>query len=90
MAIGRETEIIRAKCDAAGMRNVRIGYFLHTPFPSSEIFRILPVRREILQGLLKSDLIAFHTFDCACLNLGSFVAICNLLIVKGCFLGLQL
>ncbi|TBU43754.1 alpha,alpha-trehalose-phosphate synthase TPS1 subunit [Dichomitus squalens] len=45
--------------------NVKIGFFLHTPFPSSEIYRILPVRREILLGILYSDLIGFHTYDYA-------------------------
>ena len=40
---------------------VRIGFFLHIPFPSSDIFRILPRREEILQGLLGADYIAFHT-----------------------------
>jgi trehalose 6-phosphate synthase/phosphatase len=40
-----------------------IGFFLHIPFPSSEVFRILPWRREILEGLLGSDLIGFHTYD---------------------------
>lgn len=44
---------------------VKIGYFLHTPFPSSEIYRILPVRREILLGVLYCDLIGFHTYDYA-------------------------
>ncbi|KAI0084050.1 glycosyltransferase family 20 protein [Irpex rosettiformis] len=44
---------------------VKIGFFLHTPFPSSEIYRILPVRREILLGTLYSDLIGFHTYDYA-------------------------
>ena len=37
----------------------------HTPFPSSEIYRILPVRREILLGILHCDLIGFHTYDYA-------------------------
>lgn len=46
-------------------KNVRIGFFLHTPFPSSEIYRILPVRREILVGVLSCDLIGFHTYDYA-------------------------
>ncbi|EMD31327.1 glycosyltransferase family 20 protein [Gelatoporia subvermispora B] len=44
---------------------IKIGFFLHTPFPSSEIYRILPVRREILLGILYSDLIGFHTYDYA-------------------------
>ena len=62
---------------------VQIGFFLHTPFPSSEVFRlvlsassllyrslivecrVLPVRREILLGILNCDLIGFHTYDYA-------------------------
>ena len=40
----------------------RIGFFLHIPFPSSEVFRTLPWRREVLQGLLGADVIGFHTF----------------------------
>lgn len=45
--------------------NVKVGFFLHTPFPSSEIYRILPVRDEILLGVLHCDLIGFHTYDYA-------------------------
>ena len=41
--------------------DARIGFFLHIPFPSSEIFRLLPQRERILEGLLGSDLIGFHT-----------------------------
>src|SRR5207244_12367253 len=41
----------------------RIGFLLHIPFPSSEVFRVLPWRREILNGLLGADLIGFHTFS---------------------------
>ncbi|PKA66551.1 Alpha,alpha-trehalose-phosphate synthase [UDP-forming] 6 [Apostasia shenzhenica] len=44
---------------------VKLGFFLHSPFPSSEIYRTLPVREEILRSLLNSDLIGFHTFDYA-------------------------
>mmetsp|Transcript_4988 Transcript_4988/g.15228 ORF Transcript_4988/g.15228 Transcript_4988/m.15228 type:complete len:758 (-) Transcript_4988:28-2301(-) len=39
----------------------KIGFFLHIPFPSSEIYRTLGVRKQILRGLLHSDLIGFHT-----------------------------
>lgn len=46
-------------------KNVKIGFFLHTPFPSSEIYRILPVRESLLIGLLDCDLIGFHTYDYA-------------------------
>ncbi|MCJ8499020.1 bifunctional alpha,alpha-trehalose-phosphate synthase (UDP-forming)/trehalose-phosphatase [Desulfatitalea alkaliphila] len=41
--------------------DLRIGYFLHTPFPSYEIFRCHPNRQELLEGLLGADLIGFHT-----------------------------
>ncbi len=41
----------------------RIGFFLHTPFPSSEMFRILPRREDLLQGVLGADVIGFHTFN---------------------------
>ncbi|KAI4382591.1 hypothetical protein MLD38_008537 [Melastoma candidum] len=44
---------------------VKLGFFLHSPFPSSEIYRTLPVRDEILKALLNCDLIGFHTFDYA-------------------------
>jgi trehalose 6-phosphate synthase/phosphatase len=40
----------------------RIGFFLHIPFPSSEVFRVLPWRRQILDGILGADLIGVHTF----------------------------
>ncbi|XP_068309280.1 probable alpha,alpha-trehalose-phosphate synthase [UDP-forming] 9 [Pyrus communis] len=44
---------------------VKLGFFLHSPFPTSEIYRTLPVRDEILRALLNVDLIGFHTFDYA-------------------------
>lgn len=44
---------------------IKLGFFLHSPFPSSEIYRTLPVREEILRALLNCDLIGFHTFDYA-------------------------
>ncbi len=40
-----------------------IGFFLHIPFPSFEIFRLLPWRRQLLEGVLGSDLVGFHTSD---------------------------
>lgn len=43
--------------------NAKIGFFFHIPFPSYEIFRLLPWRREILGGLLESDLIGFHIYS---------------------------
>ena len=43
--------------------DVKIGFFLHIPFPADETFRILPQRVEILRGLLGADLIGMHTYD---------------------------
>ncbi len=42
---------------------VSIGLFIHIPFPSFEIFRLLPWRSEILEGILGADLIGFQTYD---------------------------
>lgn len=43
----------------------RIGYFLHIPFPSYEIYRLLPTewKKSLLQGIMGADLIGFHTYD---------------------------
>lgn len=45
--------------------NATIGFFLHIPFPSFELFRIIPNswKQEVLKGLLGADLIGFHTND---------------------------
>ncbi len=53
-------EMIRAKVPDA-----TIGFFLHIPFPSFEIFRLLPRswREAIIKGMLGADLIGFHTHD---------------------------
>jgi trehalose 6-phosphate synthase/phosphatase len=42
-----------------------VGFFLHIPFPSHEVFRLLPGewRRDILEGLLGADLVGFHTYE---------------------------
>ncbi len=40
-----------------------IGFFLHIPFPSYEVFRLLPWRKELLNGMLGADLLGFHTYD---------------------------
>jgi len=45
--------------------DLSIGWFLHTPFPSSEIYRLLPTRAELLQGILGADYVGFHTGDYA-------------------------
>ena len=42
--------------------NLKVGFFLHVPFPSSEIWRQLPCRKEILEAMIHADLIGFHDF----------------------------
>jgi len=49
-------QLLRAKLPDAA-----VGFFLHIPFPSSEIFPVLPRREELLEGLLGADLLAFQT-----------------------------
>ena len=41
--------------------DLRIGFFLHIPFPPVELFQQLPWRRQIIEGLLGADLIGFQT-----------------------------
>ncbi len=40
-----------------------IGFFLHIPFPNFEMYRLLPWRRELLEGVLGANLVGFHTHD---------------------------
>jgi trehalose 6-phosphate synthase/phosphatase len=51
----------------ARQHELSVGFFLHIPFPSFEVFRLLPGewRRDILEGLLGADLIGFHTYEYA-------------------------
>ncbi|POM72513.1 Trehalose-phosphatase, partial [Phytophthora palmivora] len=42
---------------------VNVGIFLHTPFPSSEIFRTLSMRADLLRGVLAADHIGFHLYE---------------------------
>lgn len=63
--VDRASEVGHLTGGATKRGKVSIGFFLHTPFPSSELYRILPVRREILLGLLHCDLVGFHTYDYA-------------------------
>ncbi|MGD2253209.1 MAG: bifunctional alpha,alpha-trehalose-phosphate synthase (UDP-forming)/trehalose-phosphatase [Anaerolineales bacterium] len=46
----------------SAMPEAKIGFFLHIPFPSYEIFRMLPWREELIKGMLGSDLIGFHSY----------------------------
>jgi trehalose 6-phosphate synthase/phosphatase len=51
-------EMIRVEQPGATM-----GFFLHIPFPSYEMFRLIPWRTELLEGMLGADLVGFHTYD---------------------------
>ena len=42
-------------------KNLKIGFFLHTPFPTEDYFTILPFRQEICKSLLLCDVVGFHT-----------------------------
>ena len=53
--------------------SANIGWFLHTPFPSVELFRMLPYREAILHGLLSSNFIGFQVPDYC----GNFLACCS-------------
>lgn len=73
------------------LRTASVGLFLHTPFPSSEIFRAIPVRDELLRGMLNADLIGFHLYEYA----RSFLTCCQRMLgldfeyVPGGFLAIQ-
>ncbi len=53
-----------------------LAFFLHIPFPTEEVFRVLPWRRQVLTGLLGADLVGFHTEDYA----GDFLGCCQRLL----------
>lgn len=58
-------QMLREELASGNTTNVKIGFFLHTPFPSSTEFMKLPYRERVLEGLLHSDLVGFHTYDYA-------------------------
>lgn len=55
--------------------NIRVGFFLHTPFPNEDFFTTLPSKTEVLDGVLASDVVGFHAeeyrrhFIGACLDI---------------------
>ena len=53
--------MLKNQMEDAGIVNIRLAFFLHIPFPSWDIFRLIPWSHDILLGLLGCDLIAFHT-----------------------------
>ncbi|OAL68444.1 alpha,alpha-trehalose-phosphate synthase subunit [Trichophyton rubrum] len=65
--------ILRREFVKQGKHSVKIGFSLHTPFPAAEVYRALPTNHELLEGVLDSDLIGFHTDDYA----GHFADACS-------------
>jgi trehalose 6-phosphate synthase len=55
-------QLLREQLAKKGKQSA-IGFSLHTPFPAPSAFRALPVCKEILEGMLSSTLIGFHTDD---------------------------
>ncbi|CAH9107546.1 unnamed protein product [Cuscuta europaea] len=53
------------ECLKKNNSKMKVGWFLHTPFPSSEIHRTLPCRSELLRAILSADMVGFHTYDYA-------------------------
>ncbi|RDX51729.1 trehalose 6-phosphate phosphatase [Lentinus brumalis] len=54
-----------------------VGLFVHTPFPSSEVFRCLPRRKEILDGMLGANLVCFQTYSYSRHFTSSCVRVCG-------------
>lgn len=54
-----------------------VGLFVHTPFPSSEVFRCLPRRKEVLDGMLGANLICFQTYSYSRHFTSSCVRVCG-------------
>jgi trehalose 6-phosphate synthase/phosphatase len=70
--------------------DVRSAFFLHIPFPSWDVFRVCPWERELLRGLLGSDLIGFHVegyannfLDCVERSLGARVDRTRMMVEHG-------
>ena len=47
------------------LQNLAIGIFIHSPFPSFDVFKRIPIREDVLKSLMKCRVIGFHTFDCS-------------------------
>mmetsp|Transcript_57649 Transcript_57649/g.79161 ORF Transcript_57649/g.79161 Transcript_57649/m.79161 type:complete len:114 (+) Transcript_57649:938-1279(+) len=68
-----------------------IGFFMHSPFPSSDIYKMFPYRNEVLKSLICCDLIGFHIYEYA----RNFFTACRRVLglnhefKKGGFLGIE-
>ncbi|XP_050537027.1 uncharacterized protein LOC126903096 isoform X1 [Daktulosphaira vitifoliae] len=77
---------IRSVCEEENLR-CKLGFFLHIPFPSWDIMRLLPWDDQVLQGILAYDFVAFHIedyclnfIDCCCRRLGCRIDRTNMLV----------
>lgn len=62
------------------VKECHIGWFLHTPFPSSDVYLRLAKRKELLEGLLCSDVVGFQTYDYA----RHFLSVCRFILNVDC------
>jgi trehalose-6-phosphate synthase len=60
--------LVRERCPDAP-----ISFYLHSPFPSSELYRVLPVRENLLKGVLGADVLGFQIWDYS----RHFISSCN-------------
>ncbi|CBJ31301.1 Trehalose 6-phosphate synthase, family GT20 / Trehalose 6-phosphate phosphatase [Ectocarpus siliculosus] len=77
--------------DATQHRQTSIIFFLHIPFPTSQIFRALAHGEELLQGVLSADIVGFHAFDHArhFLNAGKRLLGLSYQSIKGGLIGVE-
>ncbi|SJK98408.1 related to trehalose-6-phosphate phosphatase [Armillaria ostoyae] len=54
-----------------------LGLFVHTPFPSSEVYRCLPRRKEILDGMLGANLVCFQTYSYSRHFISTCIRVCG-------------
>ncbi|CAH9077464.1 unnamed protein product, partial [Cuscuta epithymum] len=74
------------ECLKKNNSKMKVGWFLHTPFPSSEIQRTLPFSSELLRAILSADMVGFHTYDYA----RHFVTACTRILgLKGTAAGVE-
>ena len=68
------------------LQQAKIGYYFHTPFPSSEIWKRMTRREDLLRGILAADQIGFHLYEYArhflttCHRLASDVMRCDVIL----------
>lgn len=58
---------------------MRCGLFLHSPFPSSEMFRTFPKRDELLRSMLNADLVGKPSLPTSCFLQESQTSLCKVI-----------